>query len=181
MGTMMFLPLFPLLLGDYILGAGQSELTQKNFEIKSEAFRNDAFIPVRYSSTRKGCNVSPPLEWENVPDGTESLALIVEDTDAPFVITHWILYNIPADQSGLPEGIPKQKLFTDGMIQGKNIFYQNAYIGPSPPFGKHHYHFNLYALDTQLKPDPSMNRKKLLKAMEGHTRAKAQLIGCYSN
>ena len=78
------------------------------------------------------------------------------------------------------EGLPRQKSFSDGTIQGKNFYNQNAYMGPSPPFGTHRYYFKIYALDTKLKQDPKMTRKKLLKAMEGHILGESQLMGLYS-
>ena len=87
--------------------------------------------------------------------------------------------HIPADRE-LQEGIPPQELFSDGMVQGKNSFRRNAYLGPSPPFGTHRYFFRIYALDKKLEADPRLTKKRLLKAIEGHVLAQAELIGTYA-
>jgi len=152
------------------------------FKLSSKAFKNGEYIPDLYSYTRLGKNISPPLNWENPPEQTKSFAIILEDVDVPLfgIFPHWILYNIPSEKNELMEGLPRQKSFSDGTIQGKNFYNQNAYMGPSPPFGTHRYYFKIYALDTKLKQDPKMTRKKLLKAMEGHILGESQLMGLYS-
>ena len=152
------------------------------FILSSKAFKNGELIPVLYSNTRLGKNISPPLNWENPPEQTKCFAIIVEDVDAPIVgiISHWVLYNNPAEKRELQEGNPGQESFADGTIQGKNFFNRNAYMGPSPPFGTHRYYFKIYALDAKIKLDPKMTRKKLLKAIEQHILGQAQLTGLYS-
>jgi Raf kinase inhibitor-like YbhB/YbcL family protein len=151
------------------------------FRLFSAAFENGGVIPDLYSSTRQGKNLSPPLRWQDPPAGTQSFAIISDDPDIPlpFVFTHWVLYNIPPDRRELEEGIPAQQLFADGMVQGKNSFRRNAYLGPSPPFGTHRYYFRIYALDQKLEPDPRMTKKRLLREMEGHVLAQAELMGIY--
>jgi len=152
------------------------------FRLFSDAFKHGEAIPHLYSSTRLGKNLSPPLKWEDPPDGTQSFAIIADDPDIPLpmVFTHWVLYNIPADKRELLEGIPPQEVSADGMVQGKNSFRRNAYLGPSPPFGTHRYFFQIYALDQEVETDPRMTRKRLLKAIEGHVLAQAELMGTYS-
>lgn len=153
-----------------------------SFQISSPAFQCGEQMPERFSNTGAGRNISPPLTWENPPEGTKCFALIAEDIDAPVIglITHWILYNIPAPQRELAENVPHQASFPDGMMQGRNFYRQNGYMGPSPPFGTHRYYFRIYALDAALPPEPKMHRKKLLKMMENHILGQAQLLGRYS-
>ena len=152
------------------------------FRLFSDAFKHGEAIPDLYSNTRLGRNLSPRLKWEDPPDGTQSFAITADDPDVPvpMVFTHWVLYNIPADKRELQEGIPPQELFSDGMVQGKNSFRRNAYLGPTPPFGTHRYYFRIYALDKKLEADPRLTKKRLLKAIEGHVLAQAELIGTYA-
>lgn len=152
------------------------------FRLLSKAFKNGELIPDLYSNTRLGKNISPPLNWENPPEQTKCFAIIVEDVDAPIVgiIPHWVLYNIPSEKRELQEGIPQQESFSDGIIQGKNFFNRNAYMGPNPLFGTHRYYFKIYALNAKIKLDPKMIRKKLLKETEQHILGQAQLLGLYS-
>lgn len=162
--------------------AKTKESMKMEFKLSSKAFKNGELIPDLYSNTRLGKNISPPLNWENPPEGTKYFAIIVEDVDAPLVgiISHWVLYNILPEKRELPEGIPQQESFSDGTIQGKNFFKRNAYLGPSPPFGTHRYYFKIFALDAKIKPDPKMTRKKLLKAIDQHILGQARLMGLYS-
>lgn len=164
------------------IDAKTKEPAKMEFKLSSKAFKNGESIPDLYSNTRLGKNISPPLKWENPPEQTKCFAIIIEDVDAPIIgiVSHWVLYNIPAENRELKEGIPHQESFSDGTIQGKNIYNQNAYMGPSPPFGIHHYYFKIFALDAMIKMDSKMNRKKLLKAMEDHILGQAQLIALYS-
>lgn len=152
------------------------------FILSSAAFNNEERIPARYSDTHRGRNLSPPLKWENPPKGTRYFALIATDVDAPILgtISHWVLYNIPSEERELPEGLVYQSAFQDGMIQGRNFYRQNAYMGPSPPFGTHRYYFTIYALDAKITPDPKMDRIKLMKAMAKHVLSQAKLVGRYS-
>jgi Raf kinase inhibitor-like YbhB/YbcL family protein len=153
-----------------------------SFQLFSKVFKDGEEIPERYSSTRDGQNISPPLHWVNPPKGTQRFALIVEDLDIPlgFIFTHWVLYNIPADKQELMEGVPRQKVFGDGIIQGKNSWMKNEYYGLNPVWGTHRYRFTIYALDTGMKQDLNLNKKKLLRAIAGHILSQAQLVGCYS-
>jgi Raf kinase inhibitor-like YbhB/YbcL family protein len=152
------------------------------FRILSKAFKDGARIPDLFSNTRRGKNISPPLHWENPPEQTKCFAIIAEDVDAPIVgiIPHWVLYNLPPEKRELPQAVPQQESFPDGTIQGKNFFRRNAYMGPNPPFGRHRYYFKIFALDVEIKADPKMTRRKLLKTMDQHILGHAQLMGIYS-
>lgn len=156
---------------------------RRPFRLCSPVFKDGGLIPDRYSMTAKGKNVSPPLRWENPPDRTKCFAVIAEDLDAPLIgtLSHWVLYNIPADIRELRESIPAQEYFADGMIQGRNFFRRNAYMGPNPPFSTHRYRFVLYALDKMVAPDPNMTRGRLRKTIDAHIVGKAELIGLYSH
>jgi len=161
----------------------QSESTiigGKNMEIKitSTAFEEGGMIPEKY--TCDGIDVSPPLAWASVPEGTKTLALICDDPDAPLgTWVHWVLFNIPANINELPENIPPDKELENGAKQGRNGFRKIGYGGPCPPRGTHRYYFKLYALDTELDLKAGVKKKKLLKAMEGHILCKGQLMGRY--
>ncbi len=146
--------------------------------LKSTAFGEEEMIPKKY--TCDGMDVSPPLSWDSVPDGTMSLALICDDPDAPMgTWVHWVLFNIPANIRELPENVPSQKILSNGAIHGTNDFRNFGYGGPCPPSGTHRYYFKLYALDTELSPEAGASKAELLKAMEGHILAEGQLMGKY--
>ncbi|MBI2996762.1 MAG: YbhB/YbcL family Raf kinase inhibitor-like protein [Candidatus Melainabacteria bacterium] len=147
-------------------------------EIKSSAFQNMGMIPVQY--TCDGEDISPPLSWTGVPDGTKSLAIISCDPDAPSGDwVHWVIYNIPPNTNELQENISNDETLSDGTRQGVNDFRAIGYGGPCPPGGTHRYFFKLYALDTLLNFESSPTKSKLLKAMKEHILAKAQLVGKY--
>ena len=148
--------------------------------LKSAAFSEGGWIPEKY--TCDGDNVSPPLEWSGLPAGTASLALICDDPDAPMGIwVHWLIYNIPAETNGLPEGVPASKSTLDnGAIQGTNSWGRIGYGGPCPPSGTHRYFFRLYALGTKLELKPGATKAQVLSAMEGHVLDKCELMGRYS-
>lgn len=139
----------------------------------SLAFKEGETIPARYTCDAE--NVSPPLAWSGAPTGTQSLALIVDDPDAPAKTwVHWVAYNIPAGQTSLAEG--------DSItgVQGVNDFRKTGYGGPCPPKGKpHRYFFKLYALDGILNLKPGASKADLETAMSGHILAQGQLIGKY--
>lgn len=150
--------------------------------ITSTAFMHNGAIPARH--TCDGQDVSPQLEWSGVPSGTKSLALIVDDPDAPdpeaprMTWVHWVLYDMPANTDGLPEGATVEGL-PPGTLQGINDWHRTGYGGPCPPIGKHRYFFKLYALDIVL-PDLKRPAKSALeKAMQGHVLARSELIGLY--
>ncbi len=148
-------------------------------ELASPAFAERSAIPVKY--TCDGEDLSPPLQWRNVPQGTKSLALIGDDPDAPGrTFVHWVVYNIPPTAEGLPEGVPAAEALSDGARQGTNDFRRIGYGGPCPPAGKsHRYVFKLYALDVELSLPPGATAQDLVKAMEGHILAEGRLIGMY--
>ena len=147
--------------------------------LSSSAFANEGDIPDRY--TCRGKNISPPLCFANAPEGTESYALIMVDLDTPVgTVTHWVLYNVPADFRELGEGIPPGRLPADGLNQGRNGTFRFGYMGPCPPWGRHRYLFRLFALDRVLPRDGTLNRRKLMRMMETHILAEAALLGYYA-
>jgi Raf kinase inhibitor-like YbhB/YbcL family protein len=152
------------------------------FAITSSAFAPNGSIPRKY--TCEGDATSPPLEWSGAPSGTKSLALIVEDPDVPDpakpqrTFVHWVVYNIPASATGLPENASKSGL-PAGAIQGNNDSKKQVYGGPCPPIGRHRYFFKLYALDTNLSFVSPPLKADLLKAMDTHILGNAELIGTY--
>jgi Raf kinase inhibitor-like YbhB/YbcL family protein len=149
-------------------------------KILSAAFPPDGPIPAKY--TCDGRNVSPPLEWSGVPAGAKSLALVVEDPDAPdpaaptMTWVHWVLYNIPPACSGLPEAV---QALPAGTLEGLNDWERTRYGGPCPPVGRHRYYHRLYALDVALADLRRPTRARLLAAMRGHVIAEAELVGTY--
>lgn len=153
------------------------------FALTSPDFASGADIPVKY--TCDGTNVSPALTWEHVPPGSRSLALIVEDPDAPNgTWTHWVAYNIPPTVHGLPENVPAQPQLTDGTLQGQNSFKKTGYSGPCPPQGKgaHRYFFRLYALSNTFNLSPQMADSGTLKAaIKTHTLGTAELMGRFGH
>jgi Raf kinase inhibitor-like YbhB/YbcL family protein len=150
--------------------------------ITSPSFAHDRKIPARH--TCDGVNISPQLVWTGVPAGTKSLALIVDDPDAPdpaspkMTWVHWVLYNMPASASGLTEGVAEKKL-PAGTMQGINDWHRTGYGGPCPPIGKHRYFFKLYALDIVLADLGRPAKAALEKAMQGHVIGQAELMGLY--
>ena len=146
--------------------------------IRSSVFQEGGMIPAKY--TCDGDDVSPPLEWTGVPEGTKSLALICDDPDAPTgTWVHWVLWNIPPDMPGLAEDVPRDPQLPDGSRQGICDFRHPGYGGPCPPGGVHRYYFKVYALDTTLDLPSSTRKADLLKAMKGHILTEGQLMGQY--
>ena len=148
----------------------------------SPAFSHNGEIPRKY--TCQGADASPPLEWKGVPAGTKSLALVVDDPDAPdpkapkLTWVHWVLYNIPATAGGLREAAKPNEL-PPGSLDGLNDWKRTGYGGPCPPIGRHRYFHKLYALDTVLPDLRKPNKAALEKAMQGHILEKTELIGTY--
>ena len=148
-------------------------LTSPNFSHQGE-------IHTRH--TCEGADLSPALAWSGAPSGTQSLALIVDDPDAPDpaaprrVWVHWVLYNLPASSSGLAEGV---KALPAGTREGKNDWNRTGYGGPCPPIGRHRYFHKLYALDTVLPDLDRPTKAQLEKAMSGHVLEQAELMGTY--
>jgi len=149
------------------------------FTLTSTAFQEGATIPKKH--TCSGQDVSPPLSWSPPPKGTRSFALIMDDPDAPGgTWVHWVIFNIPGQSSGLPEGVPSKQSFPTGEQQGSNDFRRIGYGGPCPPPGKpHRYCLKLYALDTTLKLQPGASKAEVLAACHNHILAEAQLMGRY--
>jgi Raf kinase inhibitor-like YbhB/YbcL family protein len=147
-------------------------------KIKSPAFEDGGLIPPRY--TCDGADISPPLQWQAVPEGTKTIALICDDPDAPMgTWVHWVLFNLPAEIRELAENIPTDRTLPSGACQGTNDFGRIGYGGPCPPSGTHRYFFKIYALDTQIDLAAGAKKSQLLKAMEGHILGQGQLIGKY--
>jgi Raf kinase inhibitor-like YbhB/YbcL family protein len=156
----------------------EEEVTKMAIRVTSPAFEEGGMIPSKY--TADGLNVSPPLEWAGVPDGTKSIALISDDPDAPVgTWVHWVMWNIPPEISGLPENVPPDRSLSDGSKQGITDFRSPGYGGPAPPSGTHRYYFKIYALDMKLDLPDSSTKADLLKAMKGRILAEGQLMGKY--
>ena len=155
------------------------EVSKMVYQLSSPVFLHKSAIPLKYSC--KGENISPELTWSDPPAGTASYGLIMDDPDAPAgTWVHWVLYNIPEKLRGLPESIPQKKEITDLGISGVNSASQFGYSGPCPPIGTHRYFFRLYALDSILDLKPGATKPDLIKAMQGHILAVAELMGTYT-
>jgi Raf kinase inhibitor-like YbhB/YbcL family protein len=148
--------------------------------LQSTAFTQGGEIPRRH--TCEGHDVAPPLAWSDVPERTRSLALIVDDPDAPDPAApartwvHWVLVDIPPTTNALPEG---GRPLPEGCRDGLNDWQRTGYGGPCPPIGRHRYFFKLYALDTRLAALQRPTKAELQQAMQGHVLAQAQLLGTY--
>ena len=150
--------------------------------LTSASFEPGGDIPTKY--TCEGADVSPPLAWSDLPDGTKSLALIVDDPDAPdpaapkMTWVHWVVYNLPPSATGLSENVGSSGL-PEGALEGLNDWQRTGYGGPCPPIGRHRYFHKLYALDTQLSDLARPTKAELEQAMAGHVLGQAELIGTY--
>lgn len=151
-----------------------------SFQITSSAFSDGSEIPIKY--TCEGEDIAPPLTWSGLFKEAKSFALIVEDPDAPdprapkTIWTHWVLYNIPADSTGIGESA---KTLPRGTLMGLNDWNKTGYGGPCPPIGRHRYFFKLYALDTVLPDLKNPTKQKLEKTMKDHILSEAVLLGTY--
>jgi Raf kinase inhibitor-like YbhB/YbcL family protein len=151
-------------------------------KLSSAAFEDGGPMAAKY--TCEGQDFAPPLKWSGVPEGTRSLVLIMDDPDAPdpkaprMTYVHWVLYNLPPDSGGLPEGVTSKTL-PAGTLEGLNDWKRTGYGGPCPPIGRHRYFHKLYALDVVLKDLKQPTKAQLLKAMEGHVLARAEIVGTY--
>lgn len=165
-----------------IAALAQAQERSMTLTLTSPAFVPNGSIPAQF--TCEGANISPPLFWSGVPQGTRSLALIVDDPDAPdpaapkMTWVHWVLYNLPPSTKGLSEGIAVNALPV-GTRQGLNDFTTTAYGGPCPPVGRHRYFHKLYALDAVLADLDKPRKGDLERAMKGHVLGEAQLVGTY--
>lgn len=150
-----------------------------SMKLKSEAFDSQGEIPKKY--TADGDDVSPPLQWWDIPEKARTLALIMDDPDAPQgTFVHWVVYNIPLSDPGFGEAVQHRGDLTEGTLQGRNDFDRLGYGGPSPPPGPaHRYFFKLYAIDQRLDLKPGATKAELEKAMEGHILDETQLLGTY--
>jgi Raf kinase inhibitor-like YbhB/YbcL family protein len=150
--------------------------------LTSTAFTEGGPIPVKY--TCDGADLSPPLAWSGVPQGTAALALIADDPDAPAgTWVHWVLYDLPAAFGGLPEKVSKVETPQElkGAVQGRSDSHEVGYSGPCPPPGPaHRYFFKLYALAAPLGLKPGASKEEVERAMGGHVLATAQLMGTYA-
>ena len=149
-------------------------------DLSSTAFAPGGDVPRQY--TCEGDDLAPPLCWSGVPERARSLALIVDDPDAPdpaapkMTWVHWVLFDIPPGASAIPEG---GRPLPDGTREGSNDWHRTGYGGPCPPVGRHRYFFKLYALDTLLPDLNKPTKAELERAMQGHVLAQAQLVGTY--
>ncbi|MGQ0657718.1 MAG: YbhB/YbcL family Raf kinase inhibitor-like protein [Chromatiales bacterium] len=152
--------------------------------ISSPAFAHNGSIPAKY--TCDGQDVSPALQWSEIPAGTQSLTLIVDDPDAPdpaapkMTWVHWVLYNLPPGATGLPEGV-ERKALPAGTREGLNDWKRSGYGGPCPPIGRHRYFHKLYALDIVLPDLGTPTKADVERTMRGHIIGEALLIGTYQH
>ena len=139
-------------------------------QLTSPAFKHNQMIPKKY--TCQGDDVNPPLDITEIPEGAKTLALIIDDPDAPMGMwVHWVVFNIPITQQIAENSIPG--------LQGRNDFGRNNYGGPCPPSGTHHYYFKLYALNDAVSLKEGINKATLEKAMTGHILDQTELVGFY--
>jgi len=149
-------------------------------DLSSTAFVQGGDIPRKY--TCEGDDIAPALSWSDVPDRIQSLALIVDDPDAPdpaaptMTWVHWVLFDIPPGATEIPEG---SRPLPEGCRDGLNDWHRTGYGGPCPPVGRHRYFFKLYALDMQLAGLQRPTKAELERAIQGHVLAQAQLVGTY--
>jgi Raf kinase inhibitor-like YbhB/YbcL family protein len=150
----------------------------KAMKLISTAFDEGAMIPEKY--TCDDIDISPPLNWSSVPEGTKSFAIICDDPDAPMgTWVHWVIYNLPANINELSENVPDLDILPNGVKQGKNDFGKIGYGGPCPPGGTHRYYFKIYALNEEFNIEAGITKSELLKAIEGHILSEGQLMGRY--
>lgn len=148
--------------------------------LTSSAFREGEMIPQKYGFRDE--NISPPLAWSGVPEGTQSIAIICDDPDAlGGTWVHWVIFSIPAASEGLQEGVSREGMLDDGSAQGVNDFKKIGYDGPAPPYGVHKYVFKVFALDTALDLQAGATKKELLSRMAGHILGEGKLIGRFKS
>jgi Raf kinase inhibitor-like YbhB/YbcL family protein len=148
-------------------------------KLSTTAFAAENPIPRKY--TCDGDDISPPLEWSDPPNGTQSFALIADDPDAPMgTWVHWVLYDLPAESHSLPEAVSPNAEQPSGARHGRNSWGRLGYGGPCPPSGTHRYFFKLYALDAKLSLKAGATKDELLRAMEKHVLEQTELMGVYA-
>ena len=166
----------------FLIVSANAEEVNPNMKLTSPSFENQGEIPKKY--TCDGEDIPPALTWSNVPEGTKSFAMIIDDPDAPdpanprMTWVHWVLYNIPAMTSSLTEGVKENDL-PKGTLEGLNDWKKTGYGGPCPPVGKHRYFHKVYALDIVLPDLKQPTKAKLEKAMEEYVLSKTELVGLY--
>ena len=175
-------PKFSLTLAGLIilsLGLPAHLFAQSQLTLTSPAFASGAAIPAEF--TCKGADRSPELSWSGAPKSTVTYALIVDDPDAPGgTFFHWVAYNIPANKTSLPAGVPQGAEIPGGGKQGMNSFGHLGYNGPCPPPGKtHHYRFHLYALDSELNIGDKADAAAIQSGFKGHVLADTELTGTF--
>jgi len=167
--------------GLFLCAQARANPPEARMQITSSSFTHQGAIPAKY--TCEGPDTSPPLAWSGVPPSAKSLALIVDDPDAPdpkapkMTWVHWVLYDVPSGTSSLAEGASRS--LPSGTRDGLNDWRRTGYGGPCPPIGRHRYFFKLYALDIVLPELSKPSKAELLKAMEGHVVGTAELVGTY--
>jgi Raf kinase inhibitor-like YbhB/YbcL family protein len=174
-----------LLAGPRISGPAEAQTTPHKLIVESPALKTGEPMPRDY--TPDGRNISPPLEWRNLPPGTRRIAVVCADfgAGAPPPWVHWIIYNIPATATGLPAGLPidpaaPMPAGLAGAVQGLNGWRRPIYRGPAPPAGAPHiYYFTVYALDTDRDFEPNLTRPELLEAMSGHIIGRGEVVPIY--
>jgi len=168
-----------LLLANATTLCAQKKPPTTKFELTTSSFPSGGNIPRQF--TCEGEDISPALAWTEPPPGTQSLALIMDDPDAPMgTFVHWVVYNLPAAARQLPDRVPRKDDLAGGGAQGRNDFPTTGYGGPCPPPGKpHRYFFKLYALDSKLNLKAGIGKRDVEQAMKGHVLAEAQLMGRY--
>jgi len=153
------------------------------FKIQSSVFDNNGEIPTQY--TCEGQDISPPLSWSDVPEGTKSLVLIIDDPDAPdprapkMTWVHWVVYNLPPNTNGLDEAASTSGSLPAGTEQGINDWKNRSYGGPCPPIGRHRYFLKLYALDIRLNTISKPTKSAIGSAMKDHVIAATEIVGTY--
>jgi Raf kinase inhibitor-like YbhB/YbcL family protein len=147
-------------------------------QLTSRAFKEGGLIPVHHTGDAE--DVSPPLDWSGVPEGTKSFAIVCDDPDAPGgSFCHWVIFNIPPGTSNFPEAFPTFKSLPNGTAQGTNDFGSIGYRGPAPPSGIHRYFFKLYALSAVLDLEPGAKKAQLESRIQRRIVGEAQLMGKY--
>ena len=164
-----------------VTGSAVPVQAQERLQLDAEAFEHNEPIPTRF--TCEGEDISPALSWQHLPEGTETLALLVFDPDVPDPAqprkqwTHWVLWDIPADIEGLAEGASTS--LPEGTQEGLNGWKKTGYGGPCPPIGTHRYIHHLYAVDKKLGPLEASTRRGLMEALAGNVLGRAELMGTY--
>ena len=166
-----------------LFNSDEEVIIMGNLEVTSSVFKNDGFIPTKYTGV--GEEMSPPLKISGVDPDAVSIAMIVDDPDAPITpdpFIHWVIYNIPSSITDIGENIPNIEVVDSlgGAMQGNNGIEKIGYLGPKPPYGTHTYRFIVYTLDTVLDLAPGATRAQLEKAMEGHILQTGLLKGKFS-